>query len=211
MEEEDKELERLLAKEDAELLKDQEINRIINAFQLDAYSVLDLQPGCSKQAVTKQYRTKSRFVHPDKTQNKQAPVAFDKLKKAEALLQDDKKRELLDQVFTDARRMLIAEKKWTIHDERLKSEEFLKEWRNKVKQVLVENELRKRKLEKIQMEEEGRLKREQEEQEESRKKQKQQEKKWEENRDSRVESWRNYQKHEQKKKLKKTKKANVLG
>ncbi|CAN6644147.1 hypothetical protein TRVA0_020S01354 [Trichomonascus vanleenenianus] len=209
MSDEEKEIEEFLKRESSEHGKDTEIERILNAFRLDAYSVLGLQPGCTKEDIKKTYRKKSLLIHPDKTANPQAPDAFDRLKKAESELQDDKKREVLDQAFTDARKLLIREKKWTIHDERLKSDEFLAEWREKTKQVLIEAELRRRKLAKIQMEEEGRQKRKQEEMEEEKRQKVESKKQWDATRDSRVKNWRDYQKTEEKKRKKR--KKNVLG
>jgi DnaJ family protein C protein 8 len=205
----DIDVDELLAQEASQFVRDQEVDRILKSFPLDAYSILDLQPGCSSQVIKQQYRKKSLLIHPDKTKNPQAPDAFDRLKKAEATLQDDKKRELLDQAFTDARRMLIHEKKWTYDDQRLRSDEFLQEWRIKTKEVLIESELRKRKLQRIQMEEEGRAKRKLEEAEEERRKKRQSEQAWEDARDTRVENWRGYQKKVNKKK--KANKVNVLG
>lgn len=206
----DDDVEALLASEASEFTKDKEIDRILNAFPLDAYSVLDLQPGCTLDDIKKQYRKKSLLIHPDKTKNPQAPDAFDKLKKAQSLLSNDKSREALDQNFVDARRMLIRDKKWSYNDERLKGDEFLSEWREKVREVLIENELRKRRLARIQMEEEGRLKRKLEEEQEAKRKKRESEKAWEDSRDSRVSTWRGYQRGVEKKKLKK-KKLNVLG
>lgn len=206
----EEDVDALLAREASEFTRDQEIERVLDSFALDAYSVLNLQPGCSKDDIKKEYRKRSLLIHPDKSKNPQAPTAFDRLKKAEADLQDDKKRELLDQAFVDARKVLIREKKWTVDDERLKSDEFLTEWRLKTKDVLIENELRRRKLAKIQMEEEGRLKRKAEEELEDKRRQKERQKAWEDTRDTRVNSWRDYQKKEDKKRQKK-KKGAVLG
>lgn len=204
----DDDVDALLAQEASQFARDQEIDRVLNAFQLDAYSVLDLQPGAASDAIRKTYRKKSLLIHPDKTKNPLAPDAFDRLKKAEAALQDDKKREFLDKAFADARRMLIRERKWTIDDERLKSDEFLKDWRERVRDVLIEQELRRRQLQKRQMEEEGRLKRKLEEEAEERRKKREAEKAWEDNRDTRVAGWRQYQKNLSKKKKKK---VDVLG
>lgn len=196
----------ILAMEASEMQRDEEISRILTAFPLDAYTVLDLQPGCTTDVVKKTYRKKSLLIHPDKSKNPQAPDAFDKLKKAESILQDDKQRQVLDKAFADSRRLLIQEKKWTYDDSRLKSSEFHEEWRNKTKEVLIENELRRRKLAKMQMEQEGREKRRLEEEAEARRRKREAEKAWEDNRDTRVESWRAYQK-----KRKRVKRTNVLG
>lgn len=210
MAQEEDDVDALLAREASEFTRDKEIDRVMNAFPLDAYSVLELQPGCTLDDIKKEYRKRSLLIHPDKSKNPQAPNAFDRLKKAEADLRDDKKRELLDQAFADARKILIREKNWSINDERLKSEVFLVEWRQKTKDVLIENELRKRKLAKIQMEEEGKLKRQAEEELEERRRKRERQKAWEDSRDTRVNSWRVYKKKEDKKRQKK-KNGGVLG
>lgn len=71
-------------------LKDSEIDRILKAFKLDAYAVLDLKPGVAESDIKKCYRVKSLLIHPDKTSNPQAPDAFDRLKKAQTVLMDEK-------------------------------------------------------------------------------------------------------------------------
>lgn len=197
------EIDSLLQKEASEHTKEAEIERILNAFQLDSYSVLDLQPGCTSSDIKAQYRKKSLLIHPDKTKNERAPDAFDRLKKAESALQDKTKRETLDQAFTDARRILIRQRKWNIHDERLKSEEFLADWRECTREVLVENELRRRRMAKAQMEEEGRLKRKMDEEAEEKRKKRESAKAWEDSRDTRVSNWRDYRKSVSSKKKKK--------
>lgn len=190
----DKDVDDILAKEASELNRDKEIERILNAFPLDAYSVMDLQPGVSPSDIKAVFRKKSLLIHPDKTSNPRAPDAFDRLKKAEKHLQDDKSRAALDSAFTDARRILIRERRWTIHDERLKSDAFLLDWREKTKEVLVEMELRKRRLQTIQMEQEGREKKRQEAEQEEWRVKREQEKAWEDSRDTRVSQWRKFRK-----------------
>lgn len=190
----DSEIDSILAKEASELARDTEIERILNAFPLDAYSVLNLQPGVSPSDIKNTFRKKSLLIHPDKTSNPRAPDAFDRLKKAERALQDEKTRTMLDTAFTDARRLLIRERRWTIHDERLKSEEFLNDWRQKTQEVLVEMELRKRRLQRAQLEEEGRQKRKAEQDQEERIKKREMEKAWEDTRDTRVTQWREFRK-----------------
>lgn len=56
----DSEIDAFLAKEASELNKDKEIERILNAFPLDAYSVMNLQPGVSASDIKMAYR-KSRY------------------------------------------------------------------------------------------------------------------------------------------------------
>lgn len=66
-------IEKLLKREDVEFVKDQEIERILRAFKLDAYAVLDILPGCTTKDIRNTYRKKSLLIHPDKTRNEKAP------------------------------------------------------------------------------------------------------------------------------------------
>ncbi|KAK2733921.1 hypothetical protein FQN55_003110 [Onygenales sp. PD_40] len=212
----DDELEALdaLDREASEFTKDAEIDRIRKAFQLDAYSVLDLQPGVTEKDIKIQYRKKSLLIHPDKTSNPAAPDAFDRLKKAQLTLLDEKGRSYLDECIADARRLLIREHKYTLDSPELKTEEFKKEWRKKTVEVLVEEEARRRRRLKAQMQEEGREKKKEEEEIEARKRKREEEKAWEESRDERIGSWRSWQKGKGDKGEgggKKKKKMKVLG
>lgn len=144
------------------------------------------------------YRRTSLLIHPDKTSNPLAPEAFDRLAKAHTLLLDDKAREKLDEAFTDARMLLIRERKLDVDDEidkeTLASRAFLKDWREKTKQVLMDDELRRRRQMKAQMQEEGRQKKKEEEEAEKRKRKRDHETAWEESREKRIDSWRDFQK-----------------
>ncbi|KAJ3473078.1 hypothetical protein NLG97_g10529 [Lecanicillium saksenae] len=102
--------------------KDAEIDRILKAFRLDAYAVLDLLPGVPDSDIKITYRKKSLLIHPDKCKNPQAPDAFDRLKKAQTELMDEKHRERLDEAIADARMLLIREKKLTVDSEELKTD-----------------------------------------------------------------------------------------
>ncbi|GMM36173.1 hypothetical protein DASC09_034980 [Saccharomycopsis crataegensis] len=196
-------IEKTLAKEEAELIKDKEIDRILNCFKLDAYSILSLQPGCSPQDIKRTYRKKSLLIHPDKTSNPRAPDAFDSLKKAQAVLADDQQRGQLDEIFSDARRVLIREKKWSIDDDRLKSDDFLKEWRAKTKELLIEEEFLKRMEIKQKLAKDGEVKRRREEALEIKERKRKRDKEWEDHRDERVNNWQHYLKKSEKKKKKK--------
>jgi DnaJ family protein C protein 8 len=140
------------------------------------------------------YRKKSLLIHPDKTKNPQAPDAFDRLKKAQTELMDEKHRERLDEAIADARMLLIRENKWTVDSEELKTEEFRKMWRDKSRVVLVDNEHRRRRQMKAQMQEEGREQRRTDAETEERKRKRQHEQDWEATRDTRINSWRQFQK-----------------
>ncbi|KAK4081727.1 uncharacterized protein Triagg1_2468 [Trichoderma aggressivum f. europaeum] len=174
--------------------KDAEIDRILKAFRLDAYAVLDLQPGVPESDIKATYRKKSLLIHPDKTKNPRAPDAFDRLKKAQTELMDEKHRERLDEAIADARMLLIRENKWTVDSPELKTDEFAKKWRDKTREVLIDNEHRRRRQMKAQLQEEGREQRRQDEEVEDRKRKRQHEQDWEATRDVRINSWRQFQK-----------------
>ncbi|KAF9881565.1 DnaJ domain-containing protein [Colletotrichum karsti] len=174
--------------------KDAEIDRILKAFRLDAYAVLDLQPGVPESDIKICYRKKSLLIHPDKTKNPLAPDAFDRLKKAQTELMDEKHRERLDEAIADARMLLIRENKWTVDSPELKTDEFAKKWRDKAREVLIDNEHRRRRQMKAQMQEEGREQKKQDDETEQRKRKRQHEQDWEATRDQRISSWRDFQK-----------------
>ncbi|TWU76641.1 hypothetical protein ED733_008302 [Metarhizium rileyi] len=158
------------------------------------YAVLDLQPGVAESDIKSTYRKKSMLIHPDKTKNPQAPDAFDRLKKAQTELMDEKHRERLDEAIADARMLLIRENKWTVDSPELKTDDFAKKWREKSKEVLIDNEHRRRRQMKAQMQEEGREQRKQDAELEERKRKRQHEQDWESTRDERISSWRTFQK-----------------
>ncbi|KAI1492380.1 hypothetical protein F5X96DRAFT_398204 [Biscogniauxia mediterranea] len=207
---EDKEVIDALEAEAKEFDKDAEIDRILKAFRLDAYAVLDLQPGVPESDIKLTYRKKSLLIHPDKTKNPLAPDAFDRLKKAQTELMDEKHRERLDEAIADARMLLIRENKWTVDSPELKTEDFARRWRDKSREVLIDNELRRKRQMKAQMQEEGREQRRADQEIEERKRKRQHEQDWESTRDQRIDSWRQFQKgksagEESKKKKKKLK------
>ncbi|KAG6010104.1 hypothetical protein E4U21_000138 [Claviceps maximensis] len=191
---EDKDALDALELEAKEFNKDAEIDRILRAFRLDAYAVLDLQPGVPESDIKATYRKKSLLIHPDKTKNPQAPDAFDRLKKAQTELMDEKHRERLDEAIADARMLLIRENKWTVDSPELKTDAFAKKWREKAKEVLIDNEHRRRRQIKAQMQEEGREQRKQDADLDERKRKRQHEQDWEATRDERISSWRSFQK-----------------
>ncbi|KAK8193029.1 hypothetical protein HDK77DRAFT_181009 [Phyllosticta capitalensis] len=198
-----------LEKEAKEFDKDAEIDRILKAFKLDAYAVLDLKPGVPESDIKKCYRIKSLLIHPDKTSNPSAPDAFDRLKKAQTELMDEKARERLDEAIADARMLLIRENKWTVDSEELKTPEFEVQWREKTKHVLIDNEMRRRKQAQAAMREEGRIQKKEDDEIAERKRKRDHEEAWEKTRDKRIDSWRDFQKkgsaNDPKKKKKKLK------
>ncbi|MCJ1275743.1 hypothetical protein MMC21_003546 [Puttea exsequens] len=205
-----------LEREAAEYNKDAEIDRILKAFKLDAYAVLDLQPGVPDSDIKICYRKKSLLIHPDKTSNPQAPEAFDRLKKAQTELMDEKARTRLDECIADARMLLMRERKLTVDSEEVKNpdKEFREAWRRKTVEVLVDNEARRRRQLKAQMQEEGREQKKEDEEIESRKRRREHEQAWEQTRENRIGSWRDFQQGKAdgvEKAGKKKKKMKVLG
>jgi DnaJ family protein C protein 8 len=165
----------------------------MKSFPLDAYAVMDLQPGVPESDIKKRYRERSLFIHPDKCQHPQAPDAFDRLKKAQTELMDEKARTRLDEAIADARMLLIRERKWTVDNEELGTEEFRRDLREKTREVLVDNELRRRRQVKAQMREEGRQQMKEEEEAQERKRKREYEQQWEQTREQRIGSWRDFQ------------------
>ncbi|KAK3306992.1 uncharacterized protein B0T15DRAFT_395942 [Chaetomium strumarium] len=184
----------VIESEAKELEKDAEIDRILRAFRLDAYAVLGLKPGVPESDIKNTYRKKSLLIHPDKTKNPRAPDAFDRLKKAQTELMDEKHRKNLDEAIADARMLVMRENKWTVDSPELKTEEFERKWVDKTKFVLIENEQRRQRQMKAQMQEEGREQRRQEQEAEARRRKRQHEEDWEATRDQRISSWRQFQK-----------------
>ncbi|KAG7693231.1 hypothetical protein KL930_004167 [Ogataea haglerorum] len=185
-------VERELQREETELAR------------LDHYSVLGVQPGISVADVSKLYRKKSLLIHPDKTSHPRAVEAFDLLKKASNALQDDKERKRLDQMWADARKVLIKENGWTIDDERLTTTEFLEPWRAKVRELLIEEEFIRRVELKKQQNEELKKRKEKDAELEQRKEEKRIRDTWESKRDERVTNWRKFTDKNDKKRKKKS-------
>ncbi|KAF2842248.1 DnaJ-domain-containing protein [Patellaria atrata CBS 101060] len=175
-------------------VQDKEIERILSAFRLDSYAVLDLLPGCPDSDIKLHYRKKSLLIHPDKTSNARAPEAFDRLKKAESELMDEKRRAKLDEAISDARMLLMREHKWTPDSPEVRDESFKVMWREKTKAVLIDNEARRQRQLKAQMQEEGRQQRKEDAEIEERKRKRDHEKAWEDTREKRIGSWRDFQK-----------------
>lgn len=156
--------------------------------------MLDLQPGVPDEDIKKTYRKKSLLIHPDKSSNPNAPDAFDRLAAAHQALLDEKARGKLDEAIADARMLLIRERKLTTDSEEVKDPdtEFMKAWKNKVKYVLADNEARRQRQLKAQMQEEGRQQRKEDEEQQERKRKREQSEAWEKTRDSRIGNWRDF-------------------
>ena len=129
---------------------------------------------------------------------------------------DEKARTHLDECIADARMLLMRERKLTVDCPEVKTPnaEFKQAWRKKTVEVLVDNEARRRKQVKAQMQEEGREQRKVDEEVEGRKRRREHEVAWEQTREGRIGSWRDFQqgaKGVKEGEGKKKKKMKVLG
>ncbi|XP_010916532.1 J domain-containing protein spf31 [Elaeis guineensis] len=208
--EEDLLLKSFLA-EVSEVERDNEVIRILSCFKLNPFEHLKLPFDSSMDDVKKQYRKLSLLVHPDKCRHPQAKEAFAALAKAQQLLLDPQEREyLLNQInaakeelrmqrtkqlkkdSASKTKALVDEGKYVQQYE--KSEEFQQQLKMKVREILTQQEWRRRKMQRRISEEEGRLKKEEEETKEMWKRKREHEEQWEETRDQRVSSWRDFMK-----------------
>uniref|UniRef100_A0A0D6R3S1 J domain-containing protein n=1 Tax=Araucaria cunninghamii TaxID=56994 RepID=A0A0D6R3S1_ARACU len=195
----------------SEVERDNEVNRIISCFKLNPFEHLNLSFNSSPEEVKRQYRKLSLLVHPDKCKHPKAQEAFAALAKAQQLLLEPQEREYLVCQINIARDELRAERKKQLKKDNVSkikslvdegkfelqyenSEEFKQKWKQRVRDILTEQEWRRRKMQMRISEEEGRLKKDEEETKEMWKRKRENEEKWEETRENRVSSWRDFMK-----------------
>lgn len=202
-------IEKLLSREATAFQRELEVERILKAFKLNPYEILDISEDATPEDIKKKYRQLSLFIHPDKTPHARAPDAFDLLKKAESELSDKDKREEVDAVLNQARTLLLKSLNLptTIppSDPRLKS--LNPPWRQqllaKAKELLIDEEVRRRKAIKMNLANEGLEARKKEEEVSAKKRKAEEDARWEENREQRVGSWRTFANTKNKKKKQK--------
>ncbi|CCM01394.1 uncharacterized protein FIBRA_03445 [Fibroporia radiculosa] len=202
-------IEKLLSREATAFQREIEVERILKAFKLNPYEILDITEDATAEEIKKKYRQLSLFIHPDKTSHARAPDAFDLLKKAEAELSDKAKREEVDAVINQARAVLLKSLSLPTTtsngDSRLK--DLTPPWRQqllaKAKELLIDEEVRRRKAVKMNLANEGLEARKKEEEVTARKRKAEDDARWEENREQRVDSWRNFSNTKNKKKKQK--------
>ncbi|XP_031112276.1 J domain-containing protein spf31 [Ipomoea triloba] len=195
----------------SEVERDNEVNRILSCFKLNPFEYLNLSFDSSLEDVKRQYRKLSLLVHPDKCKHPQAKEAFGALAKAQQLLLDPQERDyVLNQVNAAKEELKSKWKKQVKKDTASKlkslvsegkfeqeyeqSEEFQQQLKLKVREILTEQEWRRRKMQMRISEEEGRLKKDEEEQKEMWKRKREHEEQWEGTREQRVSSWRDFMK-----------------
>lgn len=198
------ELEKVLYLEEAGLNKDNEIQRILDVYEKDYFAVLDIavddvlniSPEELLKSVKKVYRKKTLLIHPDKTTNPSAPVAFARLKKAELILSTPLDNE--DDAKTEKKRLLDI----------YQACKSATDIRNEVAKIL-KSEIKQDEIEVLyQQRQDAQRFAEIKKQRQEAELKKKLESTWEDARDVRVQNWREYTGKVQKKK-KKTKK-NVL-
>ncbi|KAH9002929.1 hypothetical protein EDB86DRAFT_96952 [Lactarius hatsudake] len=224
-------LERLLNREASAIQRELEVERILGAFKLNPYDILDLEPSATADDVKKKYRQLSLFIHPDKCPHPRSPEAFDVLKKAESELGETAKREDLDAAINQARSTLLKglSLPTSTPDDHPKlkglSPPFKTQLRLKSKELLIEEEVRRRRAVKMNLANEGFEARKKEEEVSAKKRKAEEDARWEgnvlylvpaslsyspptENREQRVDSWRSFSNTSKKKK---GRKGAVLG
>ncbi|KAG5339810.1 J domain-containing protein spf31 [Termitomyces sp. T112] len=200
------ELEKLLSREESAFNREVEVERILKAFKLNPYDVLDIEENATPEAIKRRYKHLSLFIHPDKTPHPRAPEAFDVLKKAESELSDKDKRENLDAVINQARLMILKALNLPSStpdtDPTLKGLEpsYKVRLRLQSKELLIDEEVRRRKAVKMNLANEGLEARKKDEEVAAKKRKAQEDKQWEDNREQRVDSWRAFSKDTRKKK-----------
>ncbi|XP_022872266.1 J domain-containing protein spf31-like [Olea europaea var. sylvestris] len=137
--------------------------RILSCFKLNAFEYLNLPFDSSIDEVKKQYRKLSLLVHPDKCKHPQAKEAFGALAKAQQILHDPSEREYLLNQVNAAKEELRAKRKKQLkkdtasklkslvdegkyEQEYERSEEFQKQLKLKVRELLTDQEWRRRKM-----------------------------------------------------------------
>ncbi|KAF9456621.1 DnaJ-domain-containing protein [Collybia nuda] len=202
----DADLDKLLSREASAFQREIEVERILKAFKLNPYDVLDIDEAATQEEIKRRYRQLSLFIHPDKTPHARAPEAFDLLKKAESELSDKDKREELDAVINQARSLVLKTLSLPTSipdsDPQLKNlnPPYKFRLRAQSKELLIDEEVRRRKAIKMNLANEGLEARKKDEEVASRKRKVEEDKNWEDTRDQRVDSWRTFSKDTRKKK-----------
>ncbi|KAG9153542.1 hypothetical protein Leryth_008496 [Lithospermum erythrorhizon] len=187
----------------SEVERDNEVVRILSCFKLNPFEYLNLPFHSSPEEVKKQYRKLSLLVHPDKCKHPQAKEAFGALAKAQQLLLDPQERDYILNQVTAAKEQLRSKRKKQLkkdtasklksivdegkHEQEFeRSDEFQQELKMKVREILTDQEWRRRKMQMRISEEEGRLKKDDEETKEMWKRKREHEEQWEGTRENRI-------------------------
>lgn len=181
---------------------------------MNPYDVLECPLEADDKAIHKLYRKKSLLIHPDKVKHARAVEAFDLLKKASTSLLDEDSRKNLDETVLSARFLVLKEQlnlptstpSDSSHLQNL-IPPFEERVRLATKELMISDEVRRRKRIKMQHAMEGEEERKKEEAALERKRKMEQKEEWEETREERVAGWRKFSKGGKKKR----KETDVLG
>ncbi|KAJ6513138.1 DnaJ domain-containing protein [Mycena sanguinolenta] len=202
----DAELERLLSKTASSIASSEEVERMLKSFKLNPFDILDIDESSTPEEIKKRYKQLSLLIHPDKNPHPRAPEAFDLLKKAESELSDEAKRENMDAIIAQARSLILKSLSLPLTtpntDPALRrlDPSFKVRMRAQVKELLIDEELRRRKAIKMNLANEGLEARMKEAEVVGKKRKAEDDKVWEDNREQRVDSWRTFSKDSKKKK-----------
>lgn len=202
----DSDIDRILAQEATGIQRDEECERVLKAFKLNPYDVLGVEPTVTDDEIHKIYRKKSLMIHPDRYHAPRGPEAFDLLKKAQTELLTAEKRKLIDKTLADARMLILRSLNLPpetpdTHDKvRFLLPPLRERMKQKAKEILIDDELRRRRTNKMQMIAEGAEAQKTETAQAERKRKQEEKAQWEESRESRVTDWRSFQKGTNKKK-----------
>lgn len=194
----------------SEVERDNEVNRVLTCFKLNPFEHLNLPFDSQVEDVKKQYRKISLMIHPDKCKHPQAKEAFAALAKAQESVLNPEERSYLVSQFNAAKDELLHEQKKRLKKDnaaKLRSmvdedkpkvseltPEFREKWKMKVREMLADQEWRRRKMQKRITEEEGRIQKDEEATKEEILKTRKRDQQWEETRETRVSSWRDFMK-----------------
>ncbi|AYO41362.1 J domain-containing protein spf31 [Malassezia restricta CBS 7877] len=188
-----------------------EVDRVLTrAFRMNPYDILDLTQDADEKTIQKSYRKKSLLIHPDKMTEDQARAeeAFDLLKKSLDHLLDENRRKALDETVTSARCLALRELglPMTLTNEEIELEKvpggrldqiapsFEDRIKIYVKDIVLDEELKKRKAIQHKQEAEIEAAKLRMDAEEERKRRAELDTAWEEAREDRVQGWRSFNK-----------------
>ncbi|CAH2354901.1 hypothetical protein CLIB1423_19S02190 [[Candida] railenensis] len=217
----------ILNAEQSALNKDHEIDRILSTCRWDYFAILEIDPLKLGQddfydelanKVKRSYRKKTLSVHPDKVSNPKAPQAFEKLKRAELVLNSSNNNSDSSEDVDNAETKSLVNEKERLIAIYKDANETIGRKTESVSQVevqslvakILEEELRSENIEKeFEQRQEAQKMKELAKIRKERELKKKMESKWEDDRDVRVKNWRDYSSKVEKKK-KKVKKSKVL-
>ncbi|POW00361.1 hypothetical protein PSTT_13191 [Puccinia striiformis] len=198
---ESQEIDNILKGEESLLTREQEVERVIAAFKLNPYEILELDmtnpSSITDSVIRKAYRQKSLLIHPDKLSHLSG-----------FLLDPENENETIkDARMLTLRRLNLPDSTPDDHEKISQlNPTFQFRVALKTKEIIIEEEARK-----MTMIAEGTEAKRHEDAITKRKRELEDKKRWEETREERVTDWRSFQKGETSGKKKKKQKLQVLG